>query len=216
MGGGRLYALVGAAIGSFGLVLQFVVLVANAASPYPLEMRIVNFFSYFTILSNILVAAGLWAAALVAEKQPLAFLRRPAVRAAAVLYIATTGVVYVLLLRGLATLGPWGLLADRILHYAMPLIYIGWWAAFAPKGRVGFAAVAAFLAFPVLYGAYSLVRGPLVGWYPYPFLDVDALGWGPVFLNVVLFTLAFAVGGAVVIAIDRVLGQRGVPAAGRG
>jgi hypothetical protein len=216
MGGGRPYALMGAAIGSFGLAVQFAVLTANGDSPYPLEMRIVNYFSYFTILSNILAAACLWAAALPADNRLTAFLRRPPVRAAAVLYIVATGVVYVLLLRGLATLGPWGLLADRILHYAMPPITIGWWAVFAAKGRVGFAAVASFLAFPVVYGVYSLVRGPITGWYPYPFLNVDTLGWGPVFLNVVLFTLAFAVGGAVIVAIDRALGRRRAPVAGPG
>jgi uncharacterized membrane protein len=34
----------------------------------------------------------------------------------------------------------------------------------------------AWLLYPLVYLAYSLIRGPRVGWYPYPFLDPQRSG----------------------------------------
>ncbi len=33
-----------------------------------------------------------------------------------------------------------------------------------------------WLVYPLLFAVYSLIRGPIVGWYPYPFLDPAHVG----------------------------------------
>jgi hypothetical protein len=64
--------------------------------------------------------------------------------------------------------------------------------AFGPRRRVDRRVVRLSLVFPVLWLVLRLVRGSLVGgWYPFPFLDVDGLGYPRVLLNAVLVSALF-------------------------
>ena len=204
MGAKRSVALAGAALGWFALVLQFA-LTVGADNAFSVAGRIVHFFSYFTILSNILVAAVLSAVAAGVRSGRLAWLATPRVMAAAALYIGVTGLVYVLILRSIWDPKGWSLVADALLHYAMPLFYLALWALFVPRGRLGARDIPALLAFPMVYAAYSLVRGPLAQWYPYPFLELDRLGVVPVAVNVVLLFVGFCLFAAMLIAFDRIV-----------
>src|SRR5262245_19716420 len=125
----RTVAAVLAALGWVGLLIQLV-LIVSVDSPIPVGGRVVNYFSYFTILSNILVAGCLTAVALDLRSSLAALLRRQAVLAAAALYIGVTGLVYALILSGIWEPTGWQLVADAILHYAMPLLYLAYWALF--------------------------------------------------------------------------------------
>lgn len=81
----------------------------------------VNFFSFFTIESNILVACILLLSsigtAIFGRSEQFSILR-----GAATVYILTTGLIYFLLLRGLEeslqTAIPW---VNTVLHYIMPI-----------------------------------------------------------------------------------------------
>lgn len=208
MGLKRPVALAGAALGWFALVLQLVLMV-TADSAISVGGRIVNFFSFFTILSNILVVSVFAAVAFGRGSGLAAWLVRPRTMAGAALYIGVTGLVYVLILRTIWEPQGWQLAADSILHYAMPAAYLAFWAVFAPRGRLAPRDVPALLVFPFAYAAYSLVRGPLVQWYPYPFLDLDRLGVAAVALNVGLLVAGFALFAAMLIAFDRLLAPAG-------
>jgi hypothetical protein len=131
----RIYAAIGAAIGWFALVLQLV-LILTVDSDISVSGRVVNFFSYFTILSNILVALALSATAYGATRSALVW---PSVQTGIALYIAVTLVTYVLVLRnvcgdlvadGVTELpaycdpSTWAIVADRLLHYVMPVVYL--------------------------------------------------------------------------------------------
>jgi hypothetical protein len=204
----RIYAGLAAAIGWFALGLQFI-LIVTTGSDISVAGRVVNFFSFFTILSNILVALVLSSAALAIGSGRLAILTGPKVRAAAALYIGFTGVIYFLLLRTLWEPQGWQLVADAILHYATPVLYLVFWAVFVPKGRLRLADVRAFLVFPVLYAIYSLLRGPLVDWYPYPFLDPGRAGIGLVAINVIFLIMGFGLGSAALIVLDSMMAPAG-------
>lgn len=48
--------------------------------------------------------------------------------------------------------------------------------------------------FPLAYFAFSIVRGAIIDWYPYTFVDVTDLGYLKVLLNAVwIALLVFAV-----------------------
>ena len=64
------------------------------------------------------------------------------------------------------------------------------------------------LLWPLLWGGFTLVRGSVTGWWPYPFLDVDTHGWGRVLLTLAGVALPFALCGALLVAADRALGRR--------
>jgi hypothetical protein len=152
-----------------------------------------NFFSFFTIQSNILAAGALALAAVVRrDHRSIGF---EAARTAATFYIAITGVVFAVLLSGmqeqLDTHNPF---ANSVLHYVIPAAAAVDWLVDPPRRRLGTKVALAWLAYPLVWFAYTLARGAAVGWYPYPFVDVSQHGYGRVLVNGILFLVAFAVG----------------------
>lgn len=190
-----------AALALSALGLQYALLLRLA--PDGIALATLRFLSYFTILSNLLVAAACAAVASGAG----GWLVRPRALGGIALYIAITGLVYVLVLRQLWQ--PQGLQwwADAGLHYAVPLAYLAWWLAAAPHGGLRVRDVAAWLLFPLAYLGWTLVRGAWLGEYPYPFIDVAALGLGVAMRNASAVCLAFVLVGLLLPWIDRALGR---------
>ncbi|WP_085526509.1 Pr6Pr family membrane protein [Maritimibacter sp. HL-12] len=154
---------------------------------------------YFTVLTNLLVAVTFIAIAVRGAAPSSAWL------AGLTLWIIIVAIVYHLLLARLwapAGLAWW---ADQGLHSAVPVLVTLWWLQFAPKPglRVGHAAL--WLAWPLLYTAYALVRGTLTGRYPYPFLDVTTIGYDGVALNGIGLTVAFFLGGLAMVGSAKAL-----------
>lgn len=178
---------------------------------------VVNFFSFFTVLSNATAAAVLmWAAVWSLTRRPGG--REPAglavALAAATTFMIITGVVYNVLLRGVelpqgSAPVPW---SNEILHLVGPVFMLVDLVLAPPRRQLRWKALWVVLAFPVTWAAYTLVRGPLVVnpatqqpyWYPYPFLDPHGLGgWPAVAGYVVAITVVFVAVGAGVIAWGR-------------
>jgi len=140
-----------------------------------------NFFSFFTIESNIVAAAVLLYGALVIMRK--GGRGYDMLRGAAVLYMAVTGIVFAVLLSGLdanvLTAVPWD---NTVLHYIMPLAMFGDWLLDPPKTRVPFKKALVWLVYPMAYLIYTLVRGRIVGWYPYPFLNAREHGYASIVL----------------------------------
>ena len=140
------------------------------------DFSVANFFSFFTIESNILAAVVLLAFGLNLVGSPPSRTAEM-VRGAAVLYMVTTGIVYGLLLSGytdeLQTATPW---VNNVVHRIFPVVLLADWLIRPPAVRIAFRDALIWLAFPVAYLVYSLIRGPIVDWYPYPFLNPDRAG----------------------------------------
>jgi hypothetical protein len=127
-----------------------------------------DFWFYFTNLSNLFGAFLLLAGgSAVLRGRPGA---SDLARGAAVLYLVITGLVY------------WALLANTIdaqtikwqnyiVHGVMPVVLLLDWLVSPPRTRLGYGRASAWLVFPILYLAVSLIRGPIVRWWPYDFLD---------------------------------------------
>jgi len=145
------------------------------SSQYALSFSFVNFFSFFTILSNVFVSI-----VFVVSAWYLAQGRRPSpaddvLRGASVLYMAITGVVYSLLLSGIdvdLSLS-W---VNLQLHYIMPIVVVLDWLYQPQLSKLNVKRIIPWLLFPLIYLVYTLVRGPIANWYPYPFLDPAQAG----------------------------------------
>lgn len=149
-----------------------------------------RYLAYFTVLTNLLVAAVATLAARRADGGlDLGW------RGCAVTAIALVGIGYHLLLRH--AWNPQGAqwLADMLLHYAVPVAALAWWIAFPPRARIAATAPLRWLAWPALYATYALMRGAFDGFYPYPFIDVHALGLPRVLLNAAGLAGAFVLAG---------------------
>lgn len=203
----KAYRLVAALIVWAGLLLQYYLLITgqNGGS---FAMRTTNFFSYFTIISNILAAIALTAPT-VAPASPLGrYFAKPGVRTAIVLYATVTAITYVVILA--AQWSPQGLakLADSTLHHVMPALFLIDWLVFVPKGTLRWGSIPGWLALPFAYGLYSIVRGPMSGFYPYPFMDVPKLGMPAVLVNMGIVALLFVILASGFVLLDRVMKRR--------
>lgn len=203
----RFFALLIAVVGWSGLTLQaYLTIGIFLQQGGTVGDGLWRLVGYFTILTNFLTALAMTAVAF--NLWPGG--RRPsaATLAAITLYIAVVGIVYHLLLRNIWN--PEGLqkLADIVLHYVVPLAAFTFWLFCAPKSSLKFRHVALWLVYPLGYCAYVLARGAQDGWYPYPFIDAAALGLEKVLQNSAGLTVAFAIGGLILVAFGRLVSRR--------
>jgi hypothetical protein len=166
---------------------------------------------YFTIQSNVLYAV----VALVAAIRPV----RPVVKGAATLYITITGVVYHLLLANSASpffQGPihrslLHAVGNQLLHTVVPLLAVVTWVLFDEHGTLRWRYAVYWLAYPLGYLAFALLRGLVTHTYPYGFVDPTSLGYGGVTLSAVGLGIAFWLLGLVLCALDRLPARRRRP-----
>ncbi|MBO9521715.1 MAG: Pr6Pr family membrane protein [Nocardioidaceae bacterium] len=195
----RLFHLLTFAVATFAVVLQLVLViqghrVLDEHNRPDLGTRLVRFASYLTIWGNVLVA---WSALTLALGRDRDSRLWRALRLDAVVLILVIGVVHFLFLRPLLDLHGADYLADKLLHMVVPVLGVAGWLLFGPRGRVAWRDLAPFLVVPLAWLAYTLVRGEIVEWYPYPFIDVNEHGYGVVLLNcagVAALTLLVAYG----------------------
>lgn len=131
-----------------------------------------SYLAYFTVLTNLFVALVASRGARMADGG-----RDLPWRGCAVASILVVGLGYHLLLRNVWDPQGWQKLADVALHYAVPLTALVWWLALPPRARIDTSAPLRWLAWPLAYSVYALIRGELIGSYPYYFIDVGTLGW---------------------------------------
>lgn len=176
----------------------------------------VNFFSFFTVLSNVssvvvLAIAGIRGFTKAHQPEPYWL---PVAIACATTYMVVTGIVYNLLLRGVAlpqgTTAPW---SNEVLHVVGPVLLLVDLFVSLVAHRLPWKTMVAILAFPVVWIGYTLVRGPLVTnpvtknpwWYPYPFLDPHVVGG---YVGVALYVVGIAVALGAVAALVIAVGRR--------
>lgn len=170
---------------------------------------------YFTTLSNLLAAGcALWTLA----RGRRGYLN---VKGLALLCILVTAIVYhALLVRtfggfALFSLGWWG---NQLVHTVVPALTILDYLLFDPKGKLSRRCPLIWMAAPCGYFGFVLAMAHLgvlfpnsSTAYPYPFLDVWRLGWGPVVRNVLLLAAGFFLLGCALTALDRRLIQGKAP-----
>ena len=128
----RPFALLVAVVAAAALVLQYVLLVRLTLDTVGPLLATVRFFSYFTILSNLLV---LLATARAAAGRDGAF-ATPLVRGGVAMCITVTMGIYFGVRRHLWQPQGAQWWADTGLHYAVPLAYWAWWLACVPHGTL--------------------------------------------------------------------------------
>ena len=186
------FHLATAVVATAALLLQLVL--TTTAGGASLPVRWLRLVSYFTIESNLLVAASAWAL----WRRPNRGVRTVfrVVRLAGVVGITVTGLVYVVVLRPVVDLAGWWVVADALLHYVVPVMAVVGWAVYGPRRRVDRRVVLLVLAWPAAWFGWTLLHGAVSGFYPYPFVDVDDLGYGHVLGNAALvLVLLLAVSG---------------------
>ncbi|MCA1481865.1 Pr6Pr family membrane protein, partial [Bradyrhizobium sp. NBAIM08] len=101
------------------------------------------------------------------------------------------------------------LAADTLTHDVVPVFYGFYWLLFVPKGELSWGSPISWTIYPLLYLPYVLIRGSSTGRYPYPFLDVNALGLTTVLVNSMILTVVFLVLGIMFVVLDKIIARFG-------
>ena len=155
-----------------------------------------NFFSYFTNLSN-LVAAFVLLFSVVSVSSA----SRDHIRYASTVNMAVVGLTFAALLRNvdLGALLPW---VNIVLHYIMPVAVVLDWLVRPPASRLETKTILLAMVFPAIYLAYVVIRGKSTGWYPYPFLNPANVGGdGGVAMYALGISATFLLAGWALLAI---------------
>ncbi|MFC0514024.1 Pr6Pr family membrane protein [Mucilaginibacter angelicae] len=192
----------------FGLILQITISIPTyLKAGRSLEGTLVQLFSFFTILVNLLAAICLTALFKTNSRLGKYFFQ-PRILSAIALYITIVGLVYNLVLRNLWH--PEGLfkLADELLHSVNPLLFVVYWLVYAPKANLKWIEALNWLWVPFIYSVYVFIRGSISHLYPYPFLNIDKLGVSQVAINSLLMLIAFLLIGFLFVWINRLMVKR--------
>jgi hypothetical protein len=184
----RIYALLGAVITWFAVIVQFYLLMKNNPASTTLE-KTLRFFDYFTVDTNILVALSFTFIALNSNSRLGRFFSKASTVTAITAYIIVVGITYNVFLR--SAWNPQGLqkVADELLHSVIPVLYVIFWVAFVPAEKLKWRYVFLWLVYPIVYMIYAIIFGAITKYYPYPFVDVNELGYNKGLLNAALVLL---------------------------
>lgn len=205
----RLFVTVAAWAAWLALTVQLLlILQGRLADQASLVGGVLHFFSYFTILTNTLVAIVLTATVRAQRSRAPSFWLRPWVSSGVAASIILVGVAYSLLLRN--TWHPQGLqwVVNELLHDILPPVFVAFWWWCVPKGSLQARHVVAWMVYPIVYFGYCLLRGNEIGVYPYPFIDVGTLGYGRVVVNALVILLGFVAISFALVGVDRWQGRR--------
>ena len=207
----KLYMAVIALTSWFALILQFYIMLENApANNIPLATTIINYFSFFTILTNILVALTCTVPLLLPSSNAGKFFSRYSTQSGVALFILIVGAIYSIALRHIWSPQGWQKVADMLLHDVVPVLFILFWFIFVPKGVLQWKDAFPWLIYPFVYLIYSLIRGAFTDRYPYYFIDAKTLGYSKAFLNIAGISVAFLAAALLLIGINRLLARRSV------
>ena len=189
--------------GWFALISQFVLMLENRVVPVP--ETIVRFFSFFTILTNLIVAFYFTRLLFRKNNEVTSLPKRNNNLTAITVYILVVGLVYQVVLRSLWQ--PEGLqkLVDELLHTLIPAAVLVFWLLYQKFESLKWKSILSWLTYPLVYLVFILLRGKVSGFYPYPFIDVDQLGIQKVIINSTFLLLFFVFISAILIGCGKLM-----------
>jgi hypothetical protein len=175
--------------------------------------RFLDWTTYFTILSNVTAAVVITVLLLrpgLFDRSGIVGLIWRALRIDSVMMLVVTAVAYHLLL---AEGGKTGLdlLSNTLQHVLNPAATALIWLVAGPRGLVRWSAIGAALVVPLAWAAYALIRGSVIGAYPYPFLDVATNGLASVLTFIAVICVFGILVAIVMLGLDALM-RRVLPA----
>ena len=161
------------------------------------------FLSFFTITTNIIVAVCFTMILLFPQGKAGNFFSKPATLTAITVYIVVVGIIYNFLLRGLLSPTGWARVADELLHVVSPILVLIFWLFATDKSKLAYKDAIIWLFYPLLYVVFIIIRGYFIHQYPYPFINVEELGYPKAILNTIFIIIFFYVLSVIMVYIGR-------------
>lgn len=192
-----------AIIAWFAVLTQYYLMIENRVAS--IGETTIRFFSFFTILTNSLVAIYFTLSFSKEKKGFLTIINKPGTLTAITVYITIVGLVYQIILRHIWEPKGLQMIVDELLHTLIPILVIIFWYLYESKSLVSYSQIPKWLIYPLIYLIYILVRGAFSDFYPYPFVDVGSLGLSKVLINSILLLGLFVAISAIFIKIGHLL-----------
>jgi hypothetical protein len=189
-----------------GVAISAVTAANNSAGHFhPAAARALNAFAFFTIQSNLLAGVGSLLLAIRPDRDSQAF---AVLRVTGLVAITVTGLVFHAVLARTLDLAGWDALGNELVHTVVPVMTVVGWLALGPRALITVRTVWLSLIFPIGWLAFTLIRGAIAHWYPYPFIDVTRLGYFRAAINCVWVALLLLGLSAGAKLLDGWLAQR--------
>lgn len=190
------------------IVAQMILIIQNRAASIP--ETLIRFFSFFTILTNTLVALYFTTRVENVSRKPFHVLRKDSSLTAIAVFILVVGIVYQLILRPIWEPTGVQLVVDELLHTIIPLYFFIYWFISLKNTELKIRPVLSWLIYPGVYIVFILIRGHYSGYYPYPFLNVDKIGFTDVFRNSVAILGSMILLMYVLIVLGKMIKKKGL------
>ena len=170
--------------------------------------RVIDFLSYFTIWSNILIAY----VAIRLAKDPLDK-RKPMLILipTSVLMITITGILYNALIAPVTPPKGWNIATSVVLHGIVPVLALVVWFKCGPRALFDARKIPQFYIIPITYFLYTLLRSSVIKQWPYAFLDEASLGWAKWIITVAIIITFGVVIIGILILVDHLQTKRDAP-----
>lgn len=183
-------------------IAQYLLMIENRVASIP--ETTIRFFSFFTILTNSLVAVYFTVQAFGRKS---GWYNRPGTLTAITIYITIVCLIYQAILRHVWEPKGLQMIVDELLHTITPVLVIGYWILFEDKSPIRLKQIFPWLNYPLAYLVFVLIRGSFSGFYPYPFINVDQLGFNQVMTNSVMILCLFLVVSIIFIAVGKMISR---------
>ena len=166
-----------------------------------------NFFAYLTVESNCALVALMIVGAVLAYRRKTDPRWFSIALSLVLTWTITAGLAFALIVwqagvRGIRVDVPW---SDQVLHFYLPALTAIAWVLTPGHRAVTWWIVPGCLVFPLVWGGVTMWRGPMIGWYPYYFLDLRQVsGVGEFLLTSGIALAIFALVATVLAVISRV------------
>ena len=204
----KIYLAIIALLGWYALISQFYINIQSKVANT--SEIVIRYLSYFTILTNLLVAICCTIIVLNPSSKWGNFFSSQKTLTAITVYILVVGLIYNIILRFIWN--PQGLqkIVDELLHSVVPVLFLLLWIFSVKKKTLKWKAFLPWLIYPLTFLVFILIRGAFSGFYPYPFMDVTKLGYQKVFINSLGVTIIFIILSALFIVVANLSNRRDI------
>ena len=187
----KLLALIGAFLCFFAVFSQFIIRLLNLDIPW--YVLTINHFSYFTILTNLLVGVFFIAQLVNEHNKFRMFFSSTKTTIAICVYIFLVGLIFNLMLRKIYHPSGWEGVNNNLLHVFIPIFMIVYAWYFTSKEKLAYLNIAYWTIYPTVYVVYLLVKGYFMHFYQYPFFNLDELGYEKVLIQAVILLIVLVI-----------------------
>ena len=188
----------------FGVSVQFIISINRAiAADNSVSQVVINMLGYFTILTNTFAAVVLIIVSLLPNSRIGKIFARPKVFGCVVTSMLWVGIGFHVLLSDYWSPDGMEAVTNYLNHYIVPSALLIIWLVFPPKTQIPKWTPLLWEVYPVIYGIYIILRGELIGNYPYPFFDVNVIAYPKALLNgLVILLVILGIGYFVRLAVN--------------